>query len=64
MKNRFSAAVLHQGHIYGLDEAILACRHPADQDQSRCEAAHQPVFVKELTMTLPARPRPFAGTSL
>jgi outer membrane protein assembly factor BamB len=25
MKNRFSASVLYQGHIYGLDEAILAC---------------------------------------
>jgi outer membrane protein assembly factor BamB len=25
MKNRFSASVLHQGHIYGLDESILAC---------------------------------------
>jgi outer membrane protein assembly factor BamB len=25
MKNKFSASVLHQGHIYGLDEAILAC---------------------------------------
>ena len=25
MKNRFSSSVLHEGHIYGLDEAILAC---------------------------------------
>ncbi len=25
MKNKFSASVLHDGHIYGLDEAILAC---------------------------------------
>ncbi len=25
MKNKFSGSVLHQGHIYGLDEAILAC---------------------------------------
>jgi outer membrane protein assembly factor BamB len=25
MKNKFSSSVLHEGHIYGLDEAILAC---------------------------------------
>jgi len=25
MKNKFSSAVLHEGYIYGLDEAILAC---------------------------------------
>jgi outer membrane protein assembly factor BamB len=25
MKNRFSSSVLHEGFIYGLDEAILAC---------------------------------------
>jgi outer membrane protein assembly factor BamB len=25
MKNKFSGSVLHQGYIYGLDEAILAC---------------------------------------
>jgi outer membrane protein assembly factor BamB len=25
MKNKFSGAVLHEGHVYGLDEAILAC---------------------------------------
>lgn len=25
MKNKFSSSVLHQGSIYGLDEAILAC---------------------------------------
>jgi outer membrane protein assembly factor BamB len=25
MKNKFSGAVLHDGYIYGLDEAILAC---------------------------------------
>jgi outer membrane protein assembly factor BamB len=25
MKNKFSASVLHEGYIYGLDEAILAC---------------------------------------
>jgi len=25
MKNKFASSVLHQGHIYGLDEAILAC---------------------------------------
>ena len=25
MKNRFASSVLHEGHIYGLDEAILAC---------------------------------------
>jgi outer membrane protein assembly factor BamB len=25
MKNKFNSAVLHEGHIYGMDEAILAC---------------------------------------
>jgi outer membrane protein assembly factor BamB len=25
MKNKFTSSVLHQGHLYGLDEAILAC---------------------------------------
>jgi hypothetical protein len=25
MKNKFSGSVLHDGYIYGLDEAILAC---------------------------------------
>lgn len=25
MKNKFNSSVLHQGHIYGLDEGILAC---------------------------------------
>jgi outer membrane protein assembly factor BamB len=25
MKNKFTSSVLHQGYIYGLDEAILAC---------------------------------------
>ena len=25
MKNKFNSSVLYQGHIYGLDEAILAC---------------------------------------
>jgi outer membrane protein assembly factor BamB len=25
MKNKFNSSVLHQGHIYGLDEGIMAC---------------------------------------
>jgi outer membrane protein assembly factor BamB len=25
MKNKFTSSVLHEGHLYGLDEAILAC---------------------------------------
>ena len=25
MKNKFSSSVVHEGHIYGLDESILAC---------------------------------------
>ena len=25
MKNKFTSSVLHEGYIYGLDEAILAC---------------------------------------
>jgi outer membrane protein assembly factor BamB len=25
MKNQFTSSVLHGGHIYGLDESILAC---------------------------------------
>ena len=28
MKNKFSSSVLHNGYIYGLDEAILACIDP------------------------------------
>jgi len=27
MKNKFNTSVLYQGHIYGMDEAILACIH-------------------------------------
>ena len=27
MKNKFTSSVLHEGNIYGLDEAILACIH-------------------------------------
>ena len=29
MKNQFTSSVLHEGHIYGLDEAILACMDAA-----------------------------------
>jgi outer membrane protein assembly factor BamB len=29
MKNKFSSSVLHNGLVYGLDEAILACMDPA-----------------------------------
>jgi outer membrane protein assembly factor BamB len=25
MKNKFTTSLLHDGHLYGLDEAILAC---------------------------------------
>jgi outer membrane protein assembly factor BamB len=25
MKNKFTSSILHEGHLYGLDEAILAC---------------------------------------
>jgi outer membrane protein assembly factor BamB len=25
MKNQFTSSVLHEGHVYGLDQAILAC---------------------------------------
>ena len=32
MKNQFSASVLHEGFIYGLDEAILACVDAATGD--------------------------------
>jgi outer membrane protein assembly factor BamB len=32
MKNKFSSSVLYEGHIYGLDEAILACIDPATGD--------------------------------
>ena len=28
MKNKFNSSVLHEGHVYGLDEAILACVDP------------------------------------
>jgi outer membrane protein assembly factor BamB len=29
MKNKFASSVLHDGYVYGLDEAILACIDPA-----------------------------------
>jgi outer membrane protein assembly factor BamB len=32
MKNKFTSSVLHQGHIYGLDEAILACVDASNGD--------------------------------
>ncbi len=28
MKNKFDSSVLHEGHVFGLDEAILACVDP------------------------------------
>jgi outer membrane protein assembly factor BamB len=33
MKNKFTSSVLHEGHIYGLDEAILACLDAATGEQ-------------------------------
>jgi outer membrane protein assembly factor BamB len=33
MKNKFNSSVLHEGHIYGLDEGILACVDAATGDQ-------------------------------
>jgi outer membrane protein assembly factor BamB len=33
MKNKFSSSVLHDGHIYGLDESILACVNAANGEQ-------------------------------
>jgi outer membrane protein assembly factor BamB len=32
MKNRFTSSVLHEGYIYGLDEAILTCLDAATGD--------------------------------
>ena len=32
MKNKFTSSVLHEGHIYGLDESILACVDAATGD--------------------------------
>ena len=32
MKNRFTSSVLHEGHIYGLDESILTCLDAATGD--------------------------------
>jgi outer membrane protein assembly factor BamB len=32
MKNKFTSSVLYEGHIYGLDEAILACVNVATGD--------------------------------
>jgi outer membrane protein assembly factor BamB len=32
LKNRFSSSVLHEGHIYGLDETILTCLDAATGD--------------------------------
>jgi outer membrane protein assembly factor BamB len=33
MKNKFSSSVLYEGHIYGLDESILACVDAATGEQ-------------------------------
>ncbi len=33
MKNTFSTSVFHDGHVYGLDEGILACVDPATGDR-------------------------------
>lgn len=33
MKNKFNGSVLHQGHVYGLDEGILACLNAATGEQ-------------------------------
>ena len=33
MKNRFTSSVVHEGYIYGLDEAILACLDAATGEQ-------------------------------
>lgn len=33
MKNKFSSSVLHDGYIYGLDEAILTCLDAATGEQ-------------------------------
>ncbi len=33
MKNKFTSSVLHEGYIYGLDEAILACVDAATGEQ-------------------------------
>jgi outer membrane protein assembly factor BamB len=33
MKNRFTSSLLHEGHLYGLDEAILACIDAATGEQ-------------------------------
>jgi outer membrane protein assembly factor BamB len=32
MKNKFNSSILHDGHIYGLDEGILACVNAATGD--------------------------------
>jgi outer membrane protein assembly factor BamB len=32
MKNRFASSILHEGHVYGLDEGILACVDVATGD--------------------------------
>jgi outer membrane protein assembly factor BamB len=34
MKNKFSSSVLHEGHIYGMDEAIMACVRVSDGQQT------------------------------
>jgi outer membrane protein assembly factor BamB len=33
MKNKFNSSVLHEGHVYGLDEGILACVEIATGNQ-------------------------------
>ena len=34
MKNKFTSSVLHNGHIYGLDESILACLNAKTGEQN------------------------------
>jgi outer membrane protein assembly factor BamB len=39
MKNKFTSSVLYEGHIYGLDEAILACIH-AETGELKWKGGH------------------------
>jgi outer membrane protein assembly factor BamB len=55
MKNRFTSSLLHEGHLYGLDEAILACIDAATGEQKWKGGRYgygQPILVGEQLIVL------------
>jgi outer membrane protein assembly factor BamB len=55
MKNKFTSSLLHEGHLYGLDEAILACIDAATGEQKWKGGRYgygQPILVGEQIIVL------------